>query len=66
MASITIRHLDDEVKTRLRVRASANGPSMEEEALYSPSAEKRLHANHSCYCATPAVSCLGHATQDHQ
>ena len=32
MASITIRHLDDEVKTRLRVRASANGRSMEEEA----------------------------------
>ena len=32
MASITIRHLDNEVKTRLRVRASANGRSMEEEA----------------------------------
>ena len=32
MASITIRNLDDEVKTRLRVRASANGRSMEEEA----------------------------------
>ena len=32
MASITIRHLDDEVKTQLRVRASANGRSMEEEA----------------------------------
>ena len=32
MASITIRHLDDEVKTRLRVRAAANGRSMEEEA----------------------------------
>ena len=32
MASITIRHLDDEVKTRLRVRASANGRSMKEEA----------------------------------
>ena len=32
MASITIRRLDDEVKTRLRVRASANGHSMEEEA----------------------------------
>ena len=31
MASITIRNLDDEVKTRLRVRASANGRSMEEE-----------------------------------
>ena len=32
MASITIRHLDDHVKTRLRVRASTNGRSMEEEA----------------------------------
>ena len=32
MASITIHHLDDEVKTRLQVRASANGRSMEEEA----------------------------------
>ena len=32
MASITIRYLDDDVKTRLRVRASSNGRSMEEEA----------------------------------
>lgn len=32
MASITVRNLDDEVKTRLRVRAAANGRSMEEEA----------------------------------
>ena len=32
MASITIRNLEDEVKIRLRVRASANGRSMEEEA----------------------------------
>ena len=32
MASITIRRLDDEVKARLQVRASANGRSMEEEA----------------------------------
>lgn len=32
MASITIRNLDDEVKTRLRVRAADNGRSMEEEA----------------------------------
>ena len=31
MASITIRNLDDEVKTRLRVRAADNGRSMEEE-----------------------------------
>ena len=32
MASITIRNLDDEVKTRLRARAAANGRSMEQEA----------------------------------
>ncbi len=32
MASITIRNLDDGVKTRLRVRAATNGRSMEEEA----------------------------------
>lgn len=32
MASITIRKLDDQVKTRLRIRAVENGRSMEEEA----------------------------------
>ena len=32
VASITIRKLDDDVKTRLRVRAADNGRSMEEEA----------------------------------
>ena len=32
MASITIRNLDDEVKTRLRLRAAGRGRSMEEEA----------------------------------
>lgn len=31
MASITIRNLDDDIKTRLRVRAAGNGRSMEEE-----------------------------------
>ena len=31
MASITIRNLDDDVKTRLRVRAAGNHRSMEEE-----------------------------------
>ncbi len=31
MASITIRNLDDEVKTRLRTRAAGKGRSMEEE-----------------------------------
>ena len=32
MVSITIRNLDDEVKTRLRVRAAEHHRSMEEEA----------------------------------
>ena len=32
MASTTIRNLDDEVKTRSRVRAAGNCCSMEEEA----------------------------------
>ena len=32
VASITIRNLDDDIKTRLRVRAAGNGRSMEEEA----------------------------------
>ncbi|MDE0027795.1 MAG: plasmid stabilization protein [Deltaproteobacteria bacterium] len=32
MASITIRKLDDDVKTRLRMRAAGHGRSMEEEA----------------------------------
>ena len=32
MASITIRNLDDDVKTRPRVRASGKDRSMEEEA----------------------------------
>ena len=32
MASVTIRNLDDDVKTRLRMRAAGNGRSMEEEA----------------------------------
>ena len=31
MASITIRNLNDEVKTQLRIRASASGHSLEEE-----------------------------------
>ena len=32
MASITIRKLDDRLKSRLRVRAAQHGRSMEEEA----------------------------------
>ena len=34
MASITIRNLDDDVKTRLRKRAARHGRSMEEEASF--------------------------------
>lgn len=32
MASITIRHLEDSLKRRLRIRAAEHGRSMEEEA----------------------------------
>ncbi|WP_281783343.1 FitA-like ribbon-helix-helix domain-containing protein [Sinimarinibacterium flocculans] len=32
MATMTIRNIDDELKTRLRVRAARHGRSMEEEA----------------------------------
>lgn len=32
MASITIRNIEDDVKTRLRLRAAGHGCSMEEEA----------------------------------
>ena len=32
MATMTIRNLDDDVKTRLRIRAAQHGRSMEEEA----------------------------------
>lgn len=32
MASMTIRNLDDDLKTRLRVQAARHGRSMEEEA----------------------------------
>ena len=34
MASITIRNLEDDLKSRLRVRAAQNGRSMEEEARH--------------------------------
>jgi len=32
MASLTVRKLDEKLKSRLRMRAAANGRSMEEEA----------------------------------
>jgi plasmid stability protein len=34
MASLTIRNLDDALKTRLRIRAAERGRSMEEEARH--------------------------------
>ncbi|MCY4507269.1 MAG: plasmid stabilization protein [Acidobacteria bacterium] len=42
MASITIRNLDDDVKSRLRKRAAGNGRSMEEEArlILAPAVER--------------------------
>lgn len=47
MASMTIRNLDDRVKTRLRVRAAEHGRSMEDEAreiLTSVLAEEPIRA----------------------
>lgn len=32
MATVTVRQLDEETKTRLRIRAAQNGHSMEQEA----------------------------------
>ena len=45
MASITIRNLDDEVKTRLRMRAVKHHRSMEEEArlILRDAVEPKLH-----------------------
>jgi plasmid stability protein len=46
MASITIRRLDDALKSRLRVRAARQGRSMEEEArhiLKAGLAEEPMH-----------------------
>ena len=34
MATLTVRRLDDDVKTRLRVRAAGNGRSLEEEVRH--------------------------------
>ena len=47
MASITIRNLSDDVKTGLRVRAAANGRSMEEEArlILREAVERRANPN---------------------
>jgi len=49
MAAVTVRNLDDDVKERLRIRAAANGRSMEAEirailvsAANAPSAAEGL------------------------
>ena len=49
MAAVTVRNLDDDVKERLRIRAAANGRSMEAEirailvsAVNAPSAAEGL------------------------
>jgi len=53
MASITIRNLDDDVKTRLRVRAAAHHRSMEEEA--------RLILREAVECEAPPAYGMGTA-----
>jgi plasmid stability protein len=49
MASLTIRNLDEKVKSRLRVRAARHGRSMEEEAReilrYALNAAATDHSN---------------------
>jgi hypothetical protein len=43
MASITIRNLDDDVKTRLRVRAASHGPAV--HPALPDNDELRAHAS---------------------
>ena len=47
MASITIRNLDDDVKTGLRVRAAEHHRSMEEECANHPARRREWRANRS-------------------
>ena len=55
MASITIRNLDDDVQTPLRVRAADKGRSMEEEArLILRHAVERRNAPRKLAAATRA------------
>lgn len=53
MASITIRNLADEVKTRLRVRAATNGRSMEARIILRGAVE--LHAG-CCARTSPEIA----------
>ena len=63
MASITIRNLDDDVKTRLRMRAAENGRSMEEEArvilrqaVGREKCPRRVWARRSTSCSSPSAA----------
>ena len=55
MASITIRNLDDDVKTRLRVRAAEHNHSMEEEV--------RIILREAVYDRQPATRNLAEFTR---
>lgn len=65
MASITIRNLDDAIKTRLKMRAVANDRSMEEEvrvilrdavADKQPVPKNLLTFTQECFAAVAPVS----------
>ena len=63
MASMTIRNIDDALKSRLRIRAAQHGRSMEEEArdilrqvVGQPSAPKNLgQAIHARFVAVGGI-----------
>lgn len=63
MSTLTIRKLDNEIKSALRIRAAAHGRSMEEEArqilkqaVQSPGQEKGLGARiHARFLAVGGV-----------
>lgn len=61
MASITIRNLDDEVKSRLRVRAAGNGRSMEEEArlILRDAVERKPRARNLAVAIRARIAPLG-------
>ena len=57
MASITIRNLDDTLKSRLRIQAATHGRSMEDEARdILRSALSREPARHGTLAASSGVS----------
>ena len=55
MASLTIRNLDDPVKARLRIRATYNGHSMEEEArvILREALEPKIEGQPAEHLVTP-------------